>query len=247
MLTDTPIMKTLKLLVPLTFLLLIHSSAFSQRDRPLLGIVGTRYSGEAIDTYDLRDKDATKGSFYWSDEWHTGAILTIDNKNLEGLPVKYDLLTQNLEIKTEDDIKAIPTDFVKEFVIVAKLSETLPVRTYRFIRVDMHFDPEYNDPSFYVLVHEGKKLNLLLRYETEVLKPNYVAILDAGSVQSQILKKEKFMVYDGENVMEMPKKKKQAIALLSAYKADVGDYIKAEKINLKNWDDLVKLFTYCES
>ena len=210
-------------------------------------LAGDRYSGEAINTFDLRDKDKTKGTYYWSDEWNQGAAMMIDGKKLDGFPLKFDLLAQTLEIQAGGDIKVLPVDLIKEFKISAKLGEYTPFRTYKFIRIDMHFSPEFDDPSFYVVVYEGKKLNVLLDYEIEVMKPNYVAILDAGSVNPTIVKKERYKFFDGDKLVEMPTKKKAMISLLTPYKSDVADFIKQEKISLKKWDDLVKLFTYCEN
>lgn len=228
-------MKNLLLIFILIFCSFISSQA--QRSREYMLSVGSNYSGEALNVFDLRDKRGAEGSFYWNDSWYDGSIKLVSGKTIKDMPLKYDLLTNGLEIQVENDIKVLPGDIVEEFIL-KEVQANNEEQYYRFIRLDFFFDVDVIDRTFYELLQEGKTVSLLRKTKTEILEPNYVVILDAGSVNSKIIKKDKLMIFDGVNLQDFPKRKGKMLKILEKYKAGVTDYYKQNKKAFKGRDKI---------
>lgn len=236
--------------ITLIMLCLSVSLSWGQRSRDYMLSVGSNYSGEALNVFDLRDKGSALGNYYWNDDWAKGSIRLINGKSINERPIKYDLLSNGIEIKVEDDIKVLPGDLVEEFVITTK-TEAGDELFRRFIRLDLFFDKDVIDRTFYELIQDGEKITLLVKTDTEVLEPNYVAILDAGNVQSKIVKKEKIMIFDGTNLIKLPKSKGRMLNILERYKAGTKDYYKEtvskQKGKHDHISDLKQLLTFINS
>jgi hypothetical protein len=230
----------------LLILLLSITVSFGQRSREYSLVVGDNYSGEALNVFDLRNKRGTVGDYYWNENWAEGSIKLINGKTIQDMPMKYDLQSNGLEIQVTNDIKVLPGELVEEFVIV-KLNESEEEIFHRFIRLDLFFDVDVIDQSFYELLQEGEKVTLLRKTDTEILEPNYVAILDAGSVKSKVIKKEKVMIFDGVKLDELPKGKNRMIKVLSKYKSGIADFWDDNKLKPKQVDELKKLIVFVNS
>lgn len=237
-------MKNLSL--TLIIILLSISMSWAQRSRDYALVVGDNYSGEALNVFDLRNKRGTVGSYYWDEEWTDGSIKLVNGKTITEMPLKYDLQSNGLEIKVKNDIKVLPGELVEEFVLTRNNSIEEEI-FHRFIRLDLYFDVDVIDVSFYELLQYGKKVSLLLKTDTELLEPNYVMALDAGSVKSKIIKKEKVMIFDGAILNQLPKGKNRMLKVLQKYKPGIQAFSDENKLNPKRIDDLKKLIVFVNS
>lgn len=237
-------MKNLSL--TLIIILLSISMSWAQRSRDYALVVGDNYSGEALNVFDLRNKRGTVGSYYWDEEWTDGSIKLVNGKTITEMPLKYDLQSNGLEIKVKNDIKVLPGELVEEFVLTRNNSIEEEI-FHRFIRLDLYFDVDVIDISFYELLQYGKKVSLLLKTDTEILEPNYVMALDAGSVKSKIIKKEKVMIFDGAILNQLPKGKNRMLKVLQKYKPGIQAFSDENKLNPKRIDDLKKLIVFVNS
>lgn len=237
-------MKNLSL--TLIIILLSISMSWAQRSRDYALVVGDNYSGEALNVFDLRNKRGTVGSYYWDEEWTDGSIKLVNGKTITEMPLKYDLQSNGLEIKVKNDIKVLPGELVEEFVLTRNNSIEEEI-FHRFIRLDLYFDVDVIDVSFYELLQYGKKVSLLLKTDTEILEPNYVMALDAGSVKSKIIKKEKVMIFDGAILNQLPKGKNRMLKVLQKYKPGIQAFSDENKLNPKRIDDLKKLIVFVNS
>lgn len=237
-------MKNLSL--TLIIILLSISMSWAQRSRDYALVVGDNYSGEALNVFDLRNKRGTVGSYYWDEEWTDGSIKLVNGKTITEMPLKYDLQSNGLEIKVKNDIKVLPGELVEEFVLTRNNSIEEEI-FHRFIRLDLYFDVDVIDISFYELLQYGKKVSLLLKTDTELLEPNYVMALDAGSVKSKIIKKEKVMIFDGAILNQLPKGKNRMLKVLQKYKPGIQAFSDENKLNPKRIDDLKKLIVFVNS
>lgn len=220
--------------------------SWAQRSRDYALVVGDNYSGEALNVFDLRNKRGTVGSYYWDEEWTDGSIKLVNGKTITEMPLKYDLQSNGLEIKVKNDIKVLPGELVEEFVLTRNNSIEEEI-FHRFIRLDLYFDVDVIDVSFYELLQYGKKVSLLLKTDTELLEPNYVMALDAGSVKSKIIKKEKVMIFDGAILNQLPKGKNRMLKVLQKYKPGIQAFSDENKLNPKRIDDLKKLIVFVNS
>jgi hypothetical protein len=230
------------------FVLLFFLSSFAifaQRSRDYALSIGSQYSGEAINAFDMRDK-TTSGNSYFNEDWYQGAAQLVDGKKVENYLMKYDILANELDIKTEEQVKVIPCDWLEEFVLKAPTAAGKEEQLHRFIRFDLFFKPNSSDEGFYELLYEGKKLNLLKQHFTETLQPDYVPALDVGSLTPKVIKKEKYFIFDGEALREVPRSKKKLLELLQPHQELAADYYKQNKPSPKREGELREFVKFCD-
>ncbi len=228
-----------------TLLLLILCLACSytqaQRSTPTRLQIDNLYAGEAFDSYDLRPR-TMEGSLYFREEPLPAAIQLKNGKALNGAPVRYNLERNSLEVLIDGTIYEVPGASVLEFTL-EEGEEASQIR-YRFVNLDQFEGAgEVEDVAFlyYLLVD---RLSLLGGYEVTILKPNYNVALDAGSLNAQAVRKERFFLYDGRRLQLIPTRRKKAAELLTPFRPDVADYLKESDIDLADPGDLRRLFDW---
>ncbi|MEO0895121.1 MAG: hypothetical protein AAFY71_01795 [Bacteroidota bacterium] len=221
--------------------LLTSFHGMAQRANPMLNVgSGNGYSGEAFNVFDLSSKDPINTT-YWLDNWKMGEIHTKGGVKLTGYLLKYDVVNHNLDIKYNDSVKVLPGTLIKDFFLMDKgekryfvdINEYLGVNTYQL--------------GFFELIREGETYSLIGKMETELLKSNYVATHDAGSRNDKFVKSQAYFLIYNKEVIRIPKKKKEALALFN--KLDKGSvaYIKDNKIKLKSGKDLKLLVEHMDA
>lgn len=235
------------IILALIITMFTYATAEAQRSRSYILAIGSNYSGEALNVFDLRDKKGTEGSFYWNEEWVDGSIKLVNGKTITDMPLKYDILSNTLEIKIRRDIKVLPGELIEEFVLIS-MTDVEEEIFHRFIRLDLFFDKDVIDRTFFELLQEGKEVSLLRKTNIDVLQPNYVAILDAGTTKAKIIKKEKLMLFDGVRLTPLPKSKKRALKTLDKYKegasAHYQELIKQKKGKRNRVNDLIQIIEF---
>ena len=226
-----------------SFLATLTFQASAQRSTPTQIQIENLYSGEAIDAYDLRPR-TMEGSLYFREERLNAAIQLKNGRVMNGVPTKYNLENNSLEIFTETSVFQIPGAAIREFTFEAAPDSEEPPRRYRFLSLE-HFSnsEEIEDISFVYFLLEGTP-SLLAGYEVEILKPNYVPALDAGSLNARAVQKERFFLLDDRELHPIPSRRKKAVELLHPFRADVDDFLKTERIDLNDRDGLLRLFQW---
>ncbi len=230
-------------LLSFLFLATLTFQASAQRSTPTQIQIENLYSGEAIDAYDLRPR-TMEGSLYFREERLNTAIQLKNGRVMNGVPAKYNLENNSLEIFTETSVFQIPGAAIREFTFEAAPDSEEPPRRYRFLSLE-HFSSseEIEDISFVYFLLEGPP-GLLAGYEVEILKPNYVPALDAGSLNSRAVQKERFFLLDDRQLHPIPTRRKRAAELLRPFRPKVDDYLKAARTDLKKRSDLIRLFQW---
>jgi|GEM_PF-3956014 len=230
-------------LLSFLFLATLTFQASAQRSTPTQIQIENLYSGEAIDAYDLRPR-TMEGSLYFREERLNTAIQLKNGRVLNGVPAKYNLENNNLEVFTDNGVFELPGPSIREFTIEAAPDVEELQSRYRFLSMDQFSGKEeLRDIAFVYFLLEANP-GLLAGYEVEILKPNYVPALDAGSLNAKAVQKERFFLYDGRQLEPIPTRRKKAADLLNPFRTDVDDYLKAERIDLKDRHDLIRLFQW---
>lgn len=136
-----------------------------------------------------------------------------------------------------------------EMYIVAKRDvdritfKNAPLRT--FVRTT-YYNNEKSEKNGYLLV--VKELEKSAIYKKELIK--YVPKKTADNSYSQSVNahyrrgNDEFYIKNGENIYFVPRKSKDFIALFPGMEAKIGEYIKKNKIDLKDQSDLIELTTF---
>ena len=227
-------------LVSLILLCSLTSLTFGQRlnNNYISGAANT-YSGEGLNVFDLRDRNSTKGSSYWSDEWHDGQVYLKDSSSVKGYALKYDLMGDVVEIQVSTNVKVLPTSRIIEFYIDVNGT------THKFINPTEYYEITTPTIGFFEAIYEGKSI-ILKKFELDILQPDYVPALDAGSLSKKIVQQKRYYwIYDGQlNIM--PKSKSKMLKLMELLHPGVMEYAKEEKLNPKKEADFIELSKFCD-
>jgi len=221
----------------------ICSSVHAQRSTPTQLQIENLYSGEAIDAYDLRPR-TMEGSLYFREEQLPAAVQLNNGKVLNGVPARYNLENNVLELFTDKGIFELSGARVREFTLEAGSTAGDVTQRYRFVNRDRFgVGEELEEIDFLYYLLEDR-YSLLGAYEVTILKPNYVPALDAGSLSSQAVQKERFFFYDGKQFRAIPNRRKRAAELLKPLDEGVEKYLKETRTDLNDADDLRRLFQW---
>lgn len=183
------------------------------------------------------------GDTYLSTDWKTSVILLYENNKLiEGFPVRYDIQSDDLEVKGRTEVKVLQGRKVKSFMwIDAARSEP-----YYFINArDFKVDGVPLAGFFEVLVDGSSPL--FKKVNISVKKADYNVTLSVGSRDDKILKNPTYYVANGKSVSEIPGSKKKFLQLLKSKADQVGSYMDENGLSVKKEEELVAIFKYYNS
>ncbi len=188
-------------------------------------------SREAIQTFDLTRKTVVL-QFFYNEDWTKAQILGEEMDFGDDLRIKYDLLNQQINILIDDVPMVASNKMLKSF--------TFSGTGQKFICIN----PKNWDKgkSFFEIIVEGNH-SLLGHHSATKQKANYNAALDIGSKNEQIVQKETFYILTNGRIAEIPTKKKAAHNFFKKYKG-ASYYIKRNKINFKQKEDIKKLIQF---
>lgn len=204
---------------------------FAQRSDPFTMRMQNLYSGEAIDVYDLRSPEV-EGSLYWNETFAKGTVKLKKGGKVDAFPMRYDLMGQGLEINLGSETKLLPGSLIEEFYLEGEKGGL-----HHFVNPPYYFGYDGFIDGFFEVVQEGP-WTLLRKSEIELLKPNYVVALDAGSTSQTVVRIDIFYLYHEGQLILIPKQKKKAIKALKPYIPNIETRVKREKLNFKQAESL---------
>jgi hypothetical protein len=179
------------------------------------------------------------GDNYLNKHWNTATILLYQSETMiEGFPVKYDLKSDLIEIKTKSGIKILGSDKIKNIVWIDSVNS---VPHYFVSATEFKRDGVESRGLLEVIV-DGK-LPLLKKTEIFVKQPTYNAALDAGSKDTKIFQKEIYYSAKEKDLIKI--KSKNDILLISGdQSAQTSAFMKENKININKLPDLKRVFEF---
>ncbi len=216
---------------------------YAQRNNPAFTVSSssTPYHGEALNVFDLREKEL-EGEEFWFEEWMPGVAILNDSQVVEDYPLRYNIQSHMVEIQTARDIKILPASEVKLLLF------NLPDNPCYFVNLPTYLEiPPYQTSSGLSRVLYEGTYQIFQRKEGELLPANYTPALDAGNINEKIIFKDVFYLYDGRSLERLPGSRRKLIRFLADKGIEAEGFIKSEKINPKKLEDLVRLFEYVES
>jgi hypothetical protein len=163
------------------------------------------------------------GDTYFDTKWKIGSVMLYGkDKLIERYPIRYDIYTNELDIKTGQQVKVIAGNKIKSFSWIDS-SYTEPVYF-----VNAHdFRNEEGTPfsGFFQVLVDGP-LPLLCKTDIVVRKADYNVQMNVGSKDDKILKKEKYYYLKDGKALEVPAGKKKMLALFGEHAITIEKYTK---------------------
>ncbi|NID13283.1 hypothetical protein [Fibrivirga algicola] len=195
--------------------------------------------------FDMHRKQVL-GSPYEDSTFQAGTIrfykklpgTTVDS--LIGVPVRYDLQLNQVEIKAAPtDIRVATAAQVRQFAMNNKALKGISY--YVNVR---EFSGEANQlQGFFELVTPGKAL--LLRYPSvSVSKANYNLAMNVGSKDDELVIKQVWYVAMNRQAVPFSPSKKALLALFSDKEAQLTTFLKNQKPDLKTRSGLASVFAF---
>ncbi len=151
------------------------------------------------------------GSTYLDDQWHDGGIVLKDGYRLEDLPVRIEIEHGNVEIKYRGEVKFLDLKKVDFINYAGDQSGARQVieGADRYV---------FNDVPLrgIVLVHKGKRYDVIKHFYIEFLQANYNVAMDVGSKDHRKVKKEKIYIALNNRLILVKGKEKKIVSQLGA-------------------------------
>src|SRR5688572_1361995 len=186
----------------------------------------------------------TIGDTYLDMHWKVASILLYESEKLiEGFPIRYDIMTDDVEVKTKKGIKVLQGVKIKSFVWVDSVTKSPAY----FVNAK-DFKDESNVPysGFFHVLTEGS-LPLFKKTEIEIKKADYNIQFNVGSQDDKILKKNEFYTLKGKQVVELPSSKKKIVALFGDKSEAMEVFIKENDLSITKSDQLKIIFEHYNS
>lgn len=180
------------------------------------------------------------GDTYLDSAWQKATILLKDQKLLEGYMMRYDIRSNQLEIKTRLGIKVLPGGLVRSFITLDSVSTAAKY----FINAGSFKDSEGGvSDGFFQVLSDGE-LPLAKKTSLEIKKADYNIQFSIGDKDDQILKKEKYFYLKGNFFYEMPAQKKKLLPVFGKHSGEAGTFMKINKLSLREENHLKALFEH---
>ncbi len=180
------------------------------------------------------------GSYFLEEEWIPGHVDFVDDEEIkDDIRIKYRLDQYGFYIKR---IKTGFAEFVhgKNIRSVTLYPFNKPQRTFINSNQFRTSNDLKSEQSFYEILVFGKML-LLKKTEAIYRRAKYQSSLGIGKDRNEILKKHSLFVSINNKITEMPQKNKSLLAILPQYKKEAEEFIKNNKLSIKNEGEL-KIF-----
>lgn len=191
-------------------------------------------SRNGIRTFDLRSTDL-EGTVYINEEFQPAKI----NNDKKLYFARYDAYHNEMEVNAADGVHYLPKTY------------NLPLQFTNANKIYQVFDYKKNNEQFtefFVLLSSGN-IKLLALEEVEYFegvkaKSSYETSKPAKLERA----KDEYYISTEDNLaIELSKKKKDFLSIFNDKSEKIESYMKENKLNTKDQEDLVKIFSYYDS
>ncbi|MBC6111632.1 hypothetical protein ACFOG5_20470 [Pedobacter fastidiosus] len=191
--------------------------------------------GDALNT-PLREKQYVdvSGSPYLFDAWAKGKVTTKSGKLFNVDSLKYDLIDDQLIFKDEKGVLMHFEEPITKFEIENGLGGV------SYFVNGLPASDGSNPSSYFEIINKGK-VSLYKRSTKTIVEDKPYG---SATVNKSFQPNNSYFVLQEETLKKINLNSKNAIALFESKKAEMTDYLKKNKVNFKNDEDLKNLFTY---
>jgi hypothetical protein len=188
------------------------------------------------------DPGGVVGDVYLNNKWNNATILLYQSETMiEGYPVKYDLKSNLIEIKSNAGIKVLDVKKIKNMMWKDSVT-TVP---QYFVNGGEYKKDGTPFVGLLEVIVDGP-LPLLKRTQLFVKQPTYNAALDVGSKDIKIYQKS-VIFYAKEGGLTEVKNKKDVLEASGGLSKEVETYIKSNKLNAGKEEGIKRVFEFINS
>ncbi len=227
------------------FVVVLIHSGFSQVEvNRLTNIVKSLSGGSAgyasgfKGTYNVRS--TVKGDPYLDTAFRVSSFKFYKTEERIKTPSRYDVLNNELEIKTTGDVMILPSNLVEKYSFQGKQRDSVYFVNSAAYKFEEPFD------GFLQLLCDGE-IQLLKLTRAEIVKPSYNPSLEVGDRDAYIVKKETLYYSFPDRRISKVKGKSEMLGLFGERKELIKSFISSNRLGFKNEEDLIKIFSYYNS
>ncbi|MFW6267574.1 MAG: hypothetical protein ACOC1E_00420 [Marinilabiliaceae bacterium] len=195
------------------------------------------YEKSKVNALDKNPYENIEGSPYLNEIFVPGEVIINDSIRVEEVPVRYNIYTDRIEFKDEEDqileIDISQDDFVFK---VANLT---------FTNEDYRLKNEKKQGLLEMLV-DGH-VQLFRKYNVKFQEAKKAKGYQDPEPKRFVRKKEQYLVAIGDEHPETFQKSKDLIKKLEKINPDVHQYIDSENLKIRKEEDLVQLVQHCNN
>ena len=183
-----------------------------------------------------------EGSPYLFEEWSSGTFSDVDGKNRGNYQLRYNIYDDKLEVIKDRQAISLNHQLVKEFEVINQESED------RFLfRSGYPANGIYDESDFYKVLNDDGDFHLLKKYICTITMVETKGYGESTSTQ-KFLQSSKYYVYSEEaGFKKINKSRKSILEIFSDREQELKTFMKKNKINIKNDQDLARLIKFCNT
>ena len=179
------------------------------------------------------------GSTFLFENWTVGDVYLNSGTVLRDIPLKYDILGQDLLILQNDRLLGVKLNFVDEFNLLSSTGEELDF----LVTKDWTINGEPGTGVYQRLTTNGK-FGLIKITKVQFIKANYYVALDAGQKDDEYVKVEDlyFVNNSTKDLFKVPRSKKKIIGYFG--NEEIHQFIKTNRLDFRTEEGLIKLIEF---
>ena len=178
-----------------------------------------------------------KGTPFLFDDWVSGIVILGNGETFNNVPLKYNVFDEKLYFKNPKNNEIL------EFVQPVKSFKFNELKGAGVFSKGFPAIDRFNSETFYDVLFDGKVKLLNKKYKTVLEVRPY----NSATVEKSFVDRNDYYIVKGNKIERIKNSRKDFLDIFSDKSAQIDAFIKKEKINFKNNDDLVKVFNYFES
>lgn len=197
--------------------------------------------GNVARTWDNR-YEGVRGTPYLKNAWQNAQLTSVEGKVYSNVPLKYDVYSNLLAVKNSkgDSIS----------------SETINIKEFTWVGTGMTFVKEplldnatdiKNFSRFYQQLFKGNKTTFLKNYRKELLKADYQGGYSANRRYDELIDEVDYFLKKGNQIEKIKLNEKSVLKFTFDKEKEVKEFLKKQKLNLKNEADVIKLLQFYET
>ena len=187
--------------------------------------------------------EGVEGHQFLLDDWGSGKIIINDSISVPQARVQYNMVYG-------EPIIGIRSRKKMGFVLKDKTLTGFQINNTNFIRVETDKFLDVVDRNYFITPIISKENYLLIHYIKTIKKPTYVSKNSYSNSNTTALKKKyitikKYYILNPDNkYINVRLKEKDILKILLGKKKELKNYIKKNKLSLKNEKDVIKVMEY---
>jgi len=190
------------------------------------------------DDGEIVDLKGVNGSPYETETFQPGMVSNKKLNDNKSYYFRYNIYDDTIEMK-ETQFDENLYGLIKSLNIYAKIR----AKEYHY-EIYTEDNKRSTDEGYFILISKGEKVDLYLRKTKTFIDAQPAKDAYHQAVKATFKDFEAYYYKTGRVLILLPTKKKDILEQLSDHESEIKKYLKEEKINLKDEDDLIKLMNY---